>query len=196
MPSASPAPASACAVLAGGAGARLGGDKHLRDLAGQPLGAYPLAAAEAAGLRPVLVAKVGTAIGPLLERRPETLVVREPATPVHPLAGVLAALEELAEPIVVCPCDTPHISAELLTRLAESPATVVATGEGIEPLIGRWEPLAVGPLRAAVEAGTSARALAAELGMARLDADPALVANVNTEADLALSAEILRRPRS
>jgi molybdopterin-guanine dinucleotide biosynthesis protein A len=67
---------------------------------------------------------------------------------------------------------------------------------GTEPLIGRWEPAAAGPLREAIADGTSARALVAELGMATLPVDPESIANVNTEADLELSARVFNQLRS
>jgi molybdopterin-guanine dinucleotide biosynthesis protein A len=192
----SPPHAGTCAVLAGGAGSRLGGDKHLRNLAGRPLGGYPLAAAAAAGLQPAVVAKPATDLEPLLAEHPGSQVIREPEEPRHPLLGVLAALEAVEAPVVICPCDTPHITPELLITLARSPATVAEGDRGPEPIIGRWEPDAVEPLRAAIGAGTSARALVGGIGMATLDVDPALIANVNTEADLERSAGLLRRLRS
>jgi molybdopterin-guanine dinucleotide biosynthesis protein A len=194
MPSAPPAPL--CAVLVGGAGSRLGGDKHLRELVGRPLGAYPLDAAVAAGLRTALVAKPDTLLEPLLAIHPQAQVVTEPEAPLHPLLGILTALEALSMPVVVCPCDTPHVTPALLSTLATSPATVAEADRGPEPLIGRWEPEATGPLREAIEAGTSARALVGELGMETLAAEPAAIANVNTEADLERSARVLRRLRS
>ena len=48
------------AVLAGGHGRRVGGDKPALPLAGWPLIAWPLAAARAAGLEAVVVAKAAT----------------------------------------------------------------------------------------------------------------------------------------
>jgi molybdopterin-guanine dinucleotide biosynthesis protein A len=174
----------------------MGGDKHLRDLAGMPLASYPLAAADAAGLRVSLVAKPGTPLDPLLAAHPTARVIREPESPRHPLLGILAALEALGEPIIVCPCDTPHITAALLSSLAAAPATVAEADRGPEPLIGRWEPEAIESLREAVEARVAARALVAELGMSVLRVDAAEIANVNTEAELELSAALLRRARS
>lgn len=55
-------PQSRCvgAVLAGGAGSRLGGAKAMVKLAGRPLISYPLAAIEQADLEPVVVAKACT----------------------------------------------------------------------------------------------------------------------------------------
>lgn len=153
---------------------------------------YPLDTAAAAGLQTALVAKPETELEPLVEAHPDAEVIREPETPTHPLLGVLAALEVLGEPIVVCPCDTPHLTPALLTQLAASPATVANAGRGAEPLIGRWEPDAIPALRRAIEAGTSAQDLVSELEMASLAVGPGLIANVNTGAELALSEARLR----
>jgi molybdopterin-guanine dinucleotide biosynthesis protein A len=68
------------AVLAGERGRRMGAPKALAELAGEPVIARPLAAATAAGLDAVVVAKPDTALPPL-----GVPVWEEPATPVHPL---------------------------------------------------------------------------------------------------------------
>ena len=52
------------AVLAGGRGSRIGGHKALVPLCGRPLITYPLAAARAAGLSAVVVAKRDTQLPP------------------------------------------------------------------------------------------------------------------------------------
>ena len=53
------------AVLAGGRGRRMGGPKALARARRRPLIARPLAAAAAAGLEAVVVAKAGTPLPPL-----------------------------------------------------------------------------------------------------------------------------------
>ena len=58
------------AVLAGGLGSRIGGDKALVQLAGRPLISYPLAAAQAAGLDAVVVAKRSTSLPHSRRARP------------------------------------------------------------------------------------------------------------------------------
>ncbi len=79
------------AVLAGGRGRRLGGAKPLATLAGAPLIARPLAAAAAAGLPAVVVVKPATRLPAL-----DVPVWEEPDEPVHPLLGIVTALERAA----------------------------------------------------------------------------------------------------
>ena len=64
------------AVLAGGAGSRLGGAKAMALLDGRPLIAHVLAAVRAGGLEPVVVAKADSPLPPL-----DCPVVFEPAQP-------------------------------------------------------------------------------------------------------------------
>jgi molybdopterin-guanine dinucleotide biosynthesis protein A len=180
-------------ILAGGRGQRLGGAKPLRAVGGRPLIGYPIAAARAAGLHPVIVCKPETDLGPFETDAVTTL--REPARPTHPLLGIATALRALDAPVVVCPCDLPLLPAALLADLAGLPrGAVVASGpEAIEPLLGRYEPASVPVLEEAVAADRSARRMIAALdpllvGTERLSAfgDPAsMLANANTADDLA-----------
>jgi molybdopterin-guanine dinucleotide biosynthesis protein A len=203
-----PTPASACAILIGGAGSRLGGDKHLKTIAGRPLAEWAVSAAASAGLEPVLVAKQGTPLGALGDPGPEQRtvpsVIREPDEPLHPLAGVLAAVEYTGRPIVVCPCDMPLVTPDLLARLASAPEPTIVSGPGgPEPLLGLYEPEQAAALRDAVSAGRSARATVAALDAALVEgpelaglAGPAgperMLANVNTPEDLTLIEAELR----
>ena len=190
--------ASRCAVLIGGAGSRLGGDKHLRELGGEPLAWWVLDAARHAHLEPLLVAKHGTPLGRLAG---ECEVLIEHTAERHPLIGVIAALEQTAEPLVVAPCDVPLVPAPLLRLLAEAgEGTVVAGPGGVEPLLGRYEPESLELLRATVAAGASARAAVAQLGVAELGppaleqlGDPAsFLRNLNTPDELgALERELI-----
>ena len=187
------APALHCAILAGGSGSRIGGAKALRRLAGRPLAAYPIAAAEAAGLRPVLVAKPGTDLGELESTGAE--VLREPEQPQHPLLGVVSALRAIDAPLVICPCDLPLIPPTLLAYLAQlgGPALVAPAPTEVEPLLGRYEPEALSLLEAAVAGGRSARQTAAQLNPLYVGAEvlrtfgelPEMLSNVNTDDDLA-----------
>ncbi|MBK5116632.1 MAG: NTP transferase domain-containing protein [Thermoleophilia bacterium] len=196
------APALHCAILAGGSGSRIGGAKALRRLAGRPMAAYPIAAAEAAGLRAILVAKPGTDLAELESAGTE--VLREPERPQHPLVGVIAALRAIDAPLVVCPCDLPLVPAGLLAHLAQldRPALAAPTPAAVEPLLGRYEPAAVGSLEAGVARRASAREIAAGLdplyvedAVLRTFGDvPTMLANVNTEEDLARLELLLASP--
>jgi molybdopterin-guanine dinucleotide biosynthesis protein A len=122
------------AVLAGGRGRRMGAPKPLAQLAGAPLIERPLAAARAAGLDAVVVAKAGTPLPPGLR------VWHEPDEPFHPLLGIVTALEYAGGPVVAIACDQPFVPAELLARLAAGPEAAVALQGRVEPFPARYEP--------------------------------------------------------
>lgn len=168
-------PARHVAVLAGGHGRRIGGGKPLVELAGRALIDWPLAAVRRAGLEAVIVAKAGTELPDDLERR-GVVVLTEPDEPVHPLAGVASALDQLGAPVVVCACDMPFVPAELLAWLAgEQPggdASVVAPEwqDRLQPTLARYDVAALEALRAAVESGGSASAAIERAGLRRVTA--------------------------
>jgi molybdenum cofactor guanylyltransferase len=171
------------AVLAGGRGRRMGGPKALADLAGEPLIARPLAAAAAAGLDAVVVAKPDTALPELA-----VPVWEEPATPVHPLLGIVTALERAGRPVVVVACDMPFVTATLLQRLADGPEAAVRVGGRLAPFPARYEPAALPELRAALAAGAAVRATLERLAPGTFDEAGEVVASVNTPAELEAAA--------
>jgi molybdopterin-guanine dinucleotide biosynthesis protein A len=169
------------AVLAGGRGRRMGAPKALAELGGAPLIERPLAAAAAAGLEAVVVAKAGTALPALA-----VPVWREPDEPVHPLLGVVTALERAGEPVVAIACDMPFVPPDLLARLAAGPAAAVHAGGMLQPFPARYEPAALARLQAALARGDSMRAALAALDPETFElADAGLVANINTPEELA-----------
>src|SRR3954462_9569885 len=102
------------AVLAGGRGSRLGGDKATVELGGRPMIAYPLEAIAAAGLEVVGCAKPGQELptpsrgsfvgsGMTKDPRDSVRVLEEPVEPRHPLCGIVAALR-LGRPVVAVAC--------------------------------------------------------------------------------------------
>src|SRR3954470_2450881 len=133
------------AVLAGGRGSRLGGEKAGIELAGQPLISYPLAAIEAAGLEAVVVAKPGEGLSRsrgsfrshLVRKEPwdGVRVLEEPAEPRHPLCGIVAALGT-GRPVVAIACALPFVAPGLIELLAQAREPLV-----VPTLDGRLQPL-------------------------------------------------------
>ncbi len=154
------------AVLAGGRGRRLGGAKPLAELAGSPLIAHPLAAAAAAGLRAVVVAKRQAALPSL-----DVPVWEEPDEPVHPLLGIVTALERAGGPVVAIGCDQPFAGAELLARLAAGPEGAVHAAGRLAPLPARYEVAWLPALREALAAEAPLRATLEALAPAAIAGD-------------------------
>jgi molybdopterin-guanine dinucleotide biosynthesis protein A len=174
------------AVLAGGRGRRMGTPKPLAALAGRPLVEHPLAAAAAAGLRAVVVAKRGTPLPPGLT------VWHEPDQPVHPLLGIVTALERAGQAVVVAACDMPFVPAELLARLAAGPEAAVSVGGRLQPFPARYEPAWLPELRAALVREAAVRATLEALAPATLDLeDAAPLRSVNTPEELAAAGDEL-----
>lgn len=175
-------------MLAGGRGRRLGEPKMLAQLDGRPLLAHALAHAREAGLDTVVVAKADTPLPPL-----DVPVLREPATPAHPLLGIVTALHELPDVrgIVALGGDLPFVPPALIRALADAGGPVVPVAAGRpQPLVARYDRAQLPALEAALAEESSLVAAvrdAAALEGSRLAAlDPAGVAfvNVNTPDDL------------
>jgi len=174
------------AVLAGGRGRRMGGAKPLAELAGRPLVEHVLAAAAAARLRTVVVAKPRTPL-------PRGVTVwHEPEEPVHPLTGIVTALERAGGPVVVAACDMPFVPPDLLARLAAGPVGAVVVHGRLQPLPARYEPGWLPRLRAALAAEASLTATLEALAPAvdELD-DAAALRSVDTAEELAAAARDL-----
>lgn len=184
------------AVLAGGRGTRIGGEKAVAVLGGRPLIERPLAAARDAGLEAVVVAKPSTCLPPLAEA-----VVHEPEQPRHPLCGVLAALELAASrspapAVLLLACDMPFLSGPLLDWLAGlDGAAMAAVGGRPQPLLARCTTRHLPALRQALSEHRSLRAAICELAPQIVDerelshfGEPErLCFNVNDADDLRLA---------
>jgi molybdopterin-guanine dinucleotide biosynthesis protein A len=180
----------------------MGRAKAVVELGGRPLISYPLAAVEAAGLEPVVVCKRGSELPPL-----DCPVVREPAEPRHPLAGIVAALGASGgAPVVAVACDMPFLESALISWLAalDAPLAVAEAGGRLQPLPGRYPPALRGELSAALDRGLSLRQTVTSLGASVL-AEPELARfgdprwlwfSVNDEADLATAEAALRARRA
>jgi molybdopterin-guanine dinucleotide biosynthesis protein A len=183
-------------VLAGGVSSRMGVSKAALELGGIPLAERALRPLRAAGLEVAVVAKQGDSLPPLdapvwIEARP----VR------HPLAGILEALERAGgRAVLVCACDMPFVTAELVAHLAACRRTAVPEAGGrLHPLLARYEPAAAGALAAALERAASLHDAVREAGvqivpeveLARFGDPERLLFNVNTPADLERAEELL-----
>lgn len=179
----------------------MGTAKPALSLAGKPLISYPLAAARAGALEPWVVAKEGSELPPL-----DCRVLIEPPEPRHPLCGIVTSLRAAAPaPVIAVAADMPFVEGELLAWLAAQPATTaVETGGRLQPLLGRYDRDALGPLEAALGAGESVTAalrsleprLAGERELRRFG-DPGLLCfNLNTPGDLVRAEEAIRARRS
>ena len=177
------------AVMAGGRGRRLGRPTATAPLAGRPLVEHPLEALRESGLPAVVVAKPDTELpGGAAE------VWREPAQPLHPLCGIVHALERAGGPVVVVGCDLPFVAAGLLRWLADrpEPLVVAASAGRLHPLLARYDPALAPALRGGLEGGRALREVVSELSPRVVDepllrrfGDPErLTFNVNTPGDL------------
>src|SRR6185437_3189112 len=156
------------AVLAGGAGSRLGAaSKPGAPLAGRPLVSYPVAALAAVCSLLAVVCKASTALPALddVERWDE------PDSPRHPLTGIVYALERAGEPVLVCAADMPFVTADACRSLLTAPQKSVAVVAAAEDA----------PLTRTVEA----------LDPTRVALPPQVVASVNTPEELAEAERLL-----
>jgi molybdopterin-guanine dinucleotide biosynthesis protein A len=172
------------AVLAGGRGSRLGGAKPGVPLAGRPLIAWPLAAAAAAGLEAVVVAKQASPLPAL-----DVPVWLEADTPTHPLLGVVTALERAGgRDVLVLGCDMPFVTADALRVLAAAEAPAAVPGE---PLFARYGRGQLPAMRDALAREAPLRATLAALAPRAVDVPAAVARNVNdAEALSAAEAEL------
>jgi molybdopterin-guanine dinucleotide biosynthesis protein A len=182
------------AVLAGGLGRRMGGQKAVSSLAGRSLAEYPLAALRAAGIEEVaLVAKHDTAL-------PAGVTVwLEPDEPRHPLTGLIHALRQAdGRGVFACAADLVLLDAATVQRViaAAQPgdlAVVPEAGDQLQPLCAFYAPGALGALEAAApDTALTATALSLAPRVVPFDDDRAFF-NVNTPQDLQRAEALLSR---
>ena len=191
-------PTHLAAVLAGGAGRRMGRPKADLRLGGRPLIEYPIAAMSEPTVEVVVVAKPDTPL-PELDAR----VWLEPPSPRHPLCGIVTALREGSQPLLVCGCDMPFVTPELAGWLGSftDPLVVPYAGGRFHPLLARYSPELLPALEEALAAERSLTAAVEELRPRRLAEDELrrfgdperLLFNVNSPADLERAEEMLAK---
>jgi molybdenum cofactor guanylyltransferase len=185
------------AILAGGRSTRLERPKATASLGGRPLLDYPLRALEAAGIETVLVAKRDTPLPP--DAAP---VWEEPDEPVHPLLGIVTALEQAdGRAVLACGCDLPFLTPELVAHIAgvDAPLVIPRAGGRLHPLFARYTAGLLPVLREALERESPLHETLIPLQPAIVDeqelgrfGDPArLLFNVNTPEDLERAEEML-----
>jgi len=183
-------------ILAGGRGTRLGQSKATASLAGRPLLEWPLQALESAGMETVVVAKHDTVLPP--DCAP---VWVEPDDPVHPLLGIVTALEQAdGRAVLACACDLPFVTPALAARVAghDAPLVVPRAGGRLHPLFARYTERLLPDLRAALSEERSLHetldalmpAILEETELGRFGDPARLLLNVNTPEDL-LRAETM-----
>jgi molybdenum cofactor guanylyltransferase len=183
------------AVLAGGAGQRLGGHKATQMLARDALVTWAARGLEGCVQRSVVGDKEAAK---LIEA--ESLV--DPiGLPSGPLTGVLAALiwaqNQTATFLVTVPCDTPFLPMDCASRLisaamhGKASLSCARSDKGLEPLVAAWKVDEMLPwLTKALSEGRHppVHALMRELGAAFVDLTSHETTNINTPAAL-LQAE-------
>ena len=182
------------AILAGGAGRRMGGAKATRVVCGRPLVSYPAEALGAVCEQLAVVCKPGTELpaGGGWEVWDD-----EPLDPRHPALGIAHALERASGPVMVCASDMPFVTgadcAALMDAAARGAAAVVASDErGLQPLLGAYTPDAVPALRAAAGHGRPVREAVEGLDPLRVELPAAALRSVNTPGELAAAERELR----
>jgi molybdopterin-guanine dinucleotide biosynthesis protein A len=165
-------------LLVGGASRRFGSPKALARLGEETLAERGWRVLGEACQERLAVGKAADGLElpfPLLDDATETRAA---------LAGLVAGLRAAANDVcVVLPVDCPLVPAELLLRLADACADAAATTSG--PLPAAFRKRALPVLERRLTAGELAvRDALAELETGVIDADPSLLVNVNTAADL------------
>jgi molybdopterin-guanine dinucleotide biosynthesis protein A len=187
------------AILAGGRGLRIGGEKSIVELQGKPLICYPVEAVQEVLSRVAILAKTGTR----LPRLSGVAVWIEPESPRHPLVGITQALALAGgRPVLVCAGDLPFVTPELIRKLVKAdpgraPAVVACADERMQPLLGCYQPRALELLSPAARAGTGRvmdAVAALEPRLLEVD-DPEELFDIDAPDDLLQAAAMMDRRR-
>lgn len=127
-------------VLAGGASRRMGRDKALLEIAGEPLLARQVALLRSVGLEPLVAGRPSPA-----DAAWRGLPDRTPGE--GPLAAVVGVLAELRSPVLVVAVDAPRLRgahlAWLLAQADAGPGVVAAGADGPDPTFAIYAPEAL-----------------------------------------------------
>jgi len=187
------------AILAGGGGRRIGGDKAIVELHGRPLISYPLETVRRELGKVVILAKADTRL-PYVSG---VTVWIEPDSRRHPIIGIMQAIA-LADgrPVLVCGADLPFVSVGLVKRLARAnpgraPAVIACAQGELQPLLGCYQRRALPLLRADAAALTRPlRETIAAIDPVRFEVDdPDELFDVDTPDDLLQAAAMMDRRR-
>ncbi|HYF25722.1 MAG TPA: NTP transferase domain-containing protein [Baekduia sp.] len=185
-PGPSPAQRPLGAVLAGGAGRRIGGDKAAVSLLGVPLVHWTVAAVREVVEEVVVVAKPDTVLPPLAGLAD---VLVEPAEPRHPVCGVLHALRQAGgRPVLAVAVDLPLLDGATLRALLGAPraglhAVVATAGGRRQPLCALYLPGALAELEGFAP-DARLMEVVGSLAVGEVEVDPAALHNVNAPEDL------------
>jgi molybdopterin-guanine dinucleotide biosynthesis protein A len=182
------------ALLAGGAGRRIGGGKPFLPLGGRPLAAWAAAAIVRDAHRLIVVARTladAAAVAEAVRPHVAVPVVTAADRPGidGPVAGLLGAADAASGWLLTAPVDTPFLPPDLLARLAATGGPAIAAGDRPHPTLLLAPAAAVAAL---APAGSLARTLAPLAPQEVLLSEDALF-NVNTVADLAKAEARFRR---
>ncbi len=168
------------AVLCGGASSRMGRDKATLDLRGRPMVQWVVDAMKEAG------AKTVVALGDRPDLQLPVLVDREPGS--GPLGAIIGAIEQYGT-LLVCPCDVPMVSSQLLREIissagaAKEPVVLAHSGH-LEPLIGLYKEESLELLKIGYSKGARGPKMALNIqDYHTVHVAPDCVQNVNTPED-------------
>jgi molybdenum cofactor guanylyltransferase len=188
------------AIMAGGAGRRIGGQKATVELDGKPLICYPLEAVGQVLSKVAILAKAGTTLPSISG----VAVWIEPESPRHPVVGITQALALAGgHPVLVCAGDLPFVTPGLIRQLVKadpgrSPAVVACTQGHMQPLLGCYQPRALDLLTSAARAATGRlMEIVAAIDPVLLEVDdPEELFDIDTPDDLLQAAAMLDRRRA
>lgn len=168
------------AVLAGGAGRRLGGGKATVELQGRPLAAHAVGALRAVAAEVVVVAKPDTPLPAL-----DVPVWHDDTADLHPRHGLVRALRGArGATVLALAVDLPLVEPGVLRALlADGGVALARAGGRPQPLCAAYPAAALAVL-AGAPPGEPLTATVARLAPAFVDVPERVLLNVNRPEDL------------